>query len=224
MLPQKCCKNILGRNKIEYIYDPVYGTAVVKVGQSGFSAVYERQGTMLKAICFKADLENKDSEYYTLVADLLESSIVRQMENYTHHGRTTCFQHCLNVSYFNYRLCRVLNLNRRAGARAGLLHDLFLYDWHTYKPAEGERLHGFTHAKTSLENARKYFYVSELESDIIEKHMFPLNLSALPRYRETLVIVFTDKLCGTMEVMSNLWTGLHEFVGRKRFRRRLKAE
>lgn len=213
-----------GRNKIEYIYDTIYGKALSKVGQSGFSSAYERQGTMLKAICFKTDLENKDSEYYTLVADLLESSVVRQMENYTHHGRTTCFQHCLNVSYFNYKICKLFNLNQRAGARAGLLHDLFLYDWHTHKPAEGERLHGFTHAKTSLENAQKYFYVSALESDIIEKHMFPLNLCALPRYRETLVIVFTDKLCGAMEVTSNLWAKLHENVGRRIFRRKLKAE
>lgn len=200
------------------------GKSLSKWGRVVFPQLHERQGTMLKAICFKADLENKDSEYYTFVADLLESSIVRQMENYTHHGKTTCFQHCLNVSYFNYRLCKLFNLNKRAGARAGLLHDLFLYDWHTHKPAEGERLHGFTHAKASLENARKYFYVSALESDIIEKHMFPLNLCALPRYRETLVIVFTDKLCGAMEVASGLMTKLHEAVVRKLFRRKLKAE
>ena len=54
--------------------------------------------------------------------------------------------------------------------------------------------------------------------------MFPLNLCALPRYRETLVIVFTDKLCGAMEVASGLMTKLHEAVGRKLFRRKLKAE
>lgn len=182
------------------------------------------KSAMLKAICFKADLENKDSEYYTLVADLLESDIVRQMENFTHHGRTTCFQHCLNVSYYNYKLCKLFNLNQRAGARAGLLHDLFLYDWHTYKPMEGERLHGFTHARKSLENAQKYFYVSALESDIIEKHMFPLNLFSLPRYRETLVIVFTDKLCGAMEVASNLFAKLSETVQTKILRRKAKAE
>lgn len=205
------------------LYDMIYGKTAAKVGQSGFSATFERQGTMLKAICFKEDLENKDSEYYTLVADLLESSVVRQMENFTHHGTTTCFQHCLNVSYFNYKLCKLFNLNQRAGARAGLLHDLFLYDWHTYKPAEGERLHGFTHAHTSLENAKKYFYVSALESDIIEKHMFPLNLFSLPRYRETLVIVFTDKLCGAMEVMANIIAKSKNAFCRKLLRRKANS-
>ncbi len=155
---------------------------------------------MLKAIGSGVDLEDSGSTYYALVADLLRSSVVNEMKNYIHHGNTTCFQHCLNVSYYNYKLCKFFSLNERAGARAGLLHDLFLYDWHTYVPPEGERLHGFTHARRALENVRKHFYVSDLESDIIEKHMFPLNLFSLPRYRETLVIVFTDKLCGIMEV------------------------
>lgn len=179
---------------------------------------------MLKAICCKADLEDKNSEYYTLVSDLLESDIVRSMEGFIHHGKTTCFQHCLNVSYYNYKICKLFNLNQRAGARAGLLHDLFLYDWHTYKPAEGERLHGFTHAHTSLMNVKKYFYVSALESDIIEKHMFPLNLFSLPKYRETLVIVFTDKLCGAMEVIFNLASRLNGAVKKIVFRKKAKAE
>lgn len=158
---------------------------------------------MLKAIGSKTDLEDSEkNSYYSLVADLLESDIVQEMKKYTHHGNTTCFQHCLNVSYYNYRICKFFSLNERAGARAGLLHDLFLYDWHTYIRAKGERLHGFTHAKTALNNVKKHFYVSDLESDIIEKHMFPLNLFSVPRYRETLVIVFTDKLCGAMEVLA----------------------
>lgn len=157
---------------------------------------------MLKAIGSRKDLEKADSNYYTLVSDLLNSDVVNRMKTYTQHGNTTCFQHCLNVSYYNYKICRFFSLNERAGARAGLLHDLFLYDWHNYTPEKGERLHGFTHAKTALDNVHKYFYVSDLESDIIEKHMFPLNLFSVPRYRETLVIVFTDKLCGVMEIIA----------------------
>lgn len=157
---------------------------------------------MLKVIGSKADIETSDETYCSLVADLLSSEIVQEMKRFNHHGNTSCFQHCLNVSYYNYKLCKVFSLNERAGARAGLLHDLFLYDWHTYKRPEGERLHGFTHAGKALENAKKYFYISDLESDIIEKHMFPLNLLSIPRYRETLIIVFTDKMCGIMEVMA----------------------
>ncbi|MDE6132610.1 MAG: hypothetical protein K2G04_04445 [Oscillospiraceae bacterium] len=173
---------------------------------------------MLKAIGSKIDLNDKDfTTYYYLVADLLESDVVQQMKNYTHHGETTCFQHCLNVSYYNYKLCGFFSLNERAGARAGLLHDLFLYDWHTYKAPKGERLHGFTHAGAALKNAKENFYISDLESDIIEKHMFPLNITALPKYRETLVIVLVDKYCGLLEtVIPRLRKILSFFASRRK--------
>lgn len=157
---------------------------------------------MLKAIGSKVDLEDEEaSDYPCLVKDLLENELVLKMKTFTHHGETSCFQHCLNVSYYNFRVCRFFSLNERAGARAGLLHDMFLYDWHTYKRKKGERLHGFAHAKTALKNVRENFYISDLESDIIEKHMFPLNITALPRYRETLVIVIVDKYCGLLETV-----------------------
>lgn len=157
---------------------------------------------MLKAIGSKVNLEDEDaSDYHYYVRDLLASDVVLQMKDFTHHGETTCFQHCLNVSYYDYKICRFFSLNERAGARAGLLHDLFLYDWHTYSRSKGEKLHGFTHAKTALRNVRENFYVSDLESDMIEKHMFPLNITAIPKYRETLVIVMVDKYCCLLETV-----------------------
>ena len=55
---------------------------------------------MLNAIGSKVDLsDGESSDYHYLVADLLESKTVQQMWEYTHHGDSTCFQHCLNVSY-----------------------------------------------------------------------------------------------------------------------------
>ena len=167
---------------------------------------------MLKAIGSRFDLSDpRTSEYVAFVSDLLESDVVAKMKEYPHHGNTTCFQHCLNVSYYNYVICKLLSLNARAAARAGLLHDLFLYDWHTYVPAKGERLHGFTHASTALTNVRRHFEITPLESDIIETHMFPLT-TALPRYKETVVIVMVDKLCGAMEVISGFKYTLAGFL------------
>ena len=81
---------------------------------------------MLKAIGSKQDLSLPGTEcgYYEEVADLLKSEVVQQMKQYMHHGHTTCFQHCLNVSYYNYIFCKLLSLDARAGARAGLIHDV----------------------------------------------------------------------------------------------------
>ena len=86
---------------------------------------------MIKAIGSHINLIN--SEYYSYVEDLINDEVVLQMKNYIQHGTTTCFQHCVNVSYYNYLLCKLFRLNCRDAARAGLLHDLFLYDWHTEK-------------------------------------------------------------------------------------------
>ncbi|MCM1523124.1 MAG: HD family phosphohydrolase [Ruminococcus sp.] len=159
---------------------------------------------MLNAIGSKIDLSVPGGEcgYYETVADLLDSEVVQQMRQYMHHGHTTCFQHCLNVSYYNYIFCKLLSLDARAGARAGLLHDLFLYDWHEYVKGKGQKFHGWTHAGTALANVRKYFEITPMEADIIQKHMFPMNI-ALPKYKETVVIICVDKMCGAWEVMAH---------------------
>lgn len=173
--------------------------------------VYERSLTghrrngenMLKAIGSDIDLSvPSDCEYYDHVKDVLESDVVQSMKQFHHHGHTSCFQHCVNVSFYNFKLCKALGLNARAAARAGLLHDLFLYDWHDYVKEPGQQLHGWTHPRTALNNARKYFKLSPLEEDIILKHMFPLT-TALPKYPETVCITLTDKFCGAWEVIDH---------------------
>ncbi len=159
---------------------------------------------MLKALGSKIRLTESNpvaDEYMSYVSDLIDHDVVCEMKQYTHHGRTTCFQHCLNVSYYNFVLCKLLSLDARAAARGGLLHDLFLYDWHTHRPRKGRMLHGYTHPADALENAKKHFELTAMEQDIIEKHMFPLTLRP-PKYRETVVITLVDKYCGLIEVLS----------------------
>ena len=86
---------------------------------------------MSKAFGSRYSIENSEEakEYFEFVKDLLDSDVVNEMKNFRHHYSTTCYQHCINVSYYNYLVCRKLGLNSRSAARAGLLHDLFLYDW-----------------------------------------------------------------------------------------------
>lgn len=89
----------------------------------------------------------KDEEYLALVRDILENEQVRSMDGYFQHGHTTCLRHSIHVSYLSYLFCKKHGLDARAAARGGLLHDLFLYDWHFYRRRKGERLHGFEHPK-----------------------------------------------------------------------------
>ena len=61
----------------------------------------------------------------------------------------------------NYIVCKKLGLDDNAAAKAGLLHDLFLYDWHGHKPEKGERMHGFEHPNKALKNAHDNFLLQK---------------------------------------------------------------
>lgn len=149
-------------------------------------------------------LSNEISDgYYETVKDLLENELVLKMKEFIQHGNTSTFQHCVNVSYYNYKLCKFFGLDARAGARAGLLHDFFLYDWHTHTRETGDHFHGVTHPKAALRNANEHFELSECEKDIILKHMFPLTITP-PSYKETIIIVLVDKYCGLIETVSHM--------------------
>ena len=132
-----------------------------------------------------------DKRYMDIVKDIISNEMVQEMKQYRQHFNVSCFDHCLYVSYNLYLICKKHNLDYISAARAGLVHDLFLYDWR--KRQEGRKgLHAFTHPKTAYENAKKLFKLNEKEKDIILKHMWPVTL-AIPRYKETFLITYIDK-------------------------------
>lgn len=140
----------------------------------------------------------EDKEYMECVRDLMEHPIVQSMEQYIQHGNTTCLEHCIRVSYLSYHICRKFGWNSRDAARGGLLHDLFLYDWHTHGRETGERFHGFTHPGAALRNARQYFALSAEEADIILRHMWPLT-PVPPKTGAGFAVVYADKVCSVTE-------------------------
>jgi uncharacterized protein len=155
---------------------------------------------MLKAIGSKYDIceDEKTREFYIIIKDLIEDDYVNQMKNYVHHINTTCFQHCINVAYYNYLLCKKLGLDKSAGARAGVLHDLFLYNWKANKRQKGEPYHAFVHGRIALQNAKSRFELSACEENIISCHMFPLSYD-MPKYKESFIIAIVDKYCAIAE-------------------------
>jgi uncharacterized protein len=138
------------------------------------------------------------AEYHACVKDMIEHEDVLSMQRFNQHRGVDCLQHCLNVSFRSYQLCRRLGLDYRSAARGGLLHDFFLYDWHTENPYGG--LHGFRHPKIAAANANRLFTLNATEQDIIRKHMWPLT-PALPRHPETLVVILFDKFYCVSEAL-----------------------
>lgn len=160
---------------------------------------------MSKAMGSRYNIEASEelAEYFDFVKDLLDSDVVNEMKKYRHHYSTTCFQHSLNVSYYNYLVCKKLGLDARSAARAGLLHDLFLYDWRTTERKKGEKPHGMRHPQIALDNAKAHFEVDKREEDMIVKHMWPLTVK-FPKYAESYVIVAIDKYSAALEISMHL--------------------
>ena len=134
------------------------------------------------------DWEN-DAQYLDLVGDLLETDEVQRLKNYTQHHNGTRLDHCIRVSYESYLLAKKFHLDVRSTARAGLLHDLFYYDWRTTKFTLGT--HAFIHPRVALRNAEKITTLNDKEKDIILKHMFGATV-AVPRYWESLIVSLVD--------------------------------
>lgn len=143
-----------------------------------------------------------DEEYLLCVEDLLEHSLVQSMKKFCQHGSTTTLTHCINVSYLSYQICKKMGWDYRAAARAGLLHDFFLYDWHTHCKETKERLHGFYHPRKALNNAEREFDLTEKEKDIILKHMWPLTIIP-PKSWEGMSVMYADKICTVKEMYEN---------------------
>ena len=138
-----------------------------------------------------------EEEYANCVRDLISDNLVRSMKDFMQHRDSNCLDHSLYVSYNSYLICKWLGFDYRSAARGGLLHDFYLYDWHSQKPYKG--LHGFMHPRIALQNANKQFYLNTREKDIILKHMWPLTVAA-PKYRETFIVLCIDKYCACMEI------------------------
>ena len=137
-----------------------------------------------------------EREYAACVADLLNSDEVLWMKNIRHHHFVTCYEHSLFVSSVAYRLARHWNIDVREAARAGLLHDLFLYDPKDKTQYEGNQC--FAHPVAALKNASRLTELSDAEADAIVTHMWPL-AKKMPRYKVSYVVNVADKLCAVIE-------------------------
>ena len=137
------------------------------------------------------------NEFRAIIKDIVENDTVQQMRNFRQHYDTSCFEHCYKVALYNYIICKKLNLDYTSAARAGMLHDLFLYDWRIREPGR-KRFHAFHHPRIALNNSLKIFDLNEKEQDIILKHMWPITVIP-PKSMEAFIITLVDKYCALSE-------------------------
>lgn len=153
----------------------------------------------MESIALQESLSEEDSSFEACAWETMRNSRLLRERQYIQHGNTSTLQHSIAVAYFTRMAARFFRIpvRERELIRGALLHDYFLYDWHERDASH--RLHGLHHPKRALENAQQDFQLSEVEKDIIRKHMFPLTIIP-PRYKESLLVCLVDKACSLYEV------------------------
>lgn len=142
--------------------------------------------------------EDVSQEYLNDVRDILADEEFSKLSQYTQHLKTTRLTHSLNVSYISWKIAGRLGCDRRAAARAGLLHDFCLYHFSDPKPVKEPQ--AFYHPKVAARNSSRRFQITEKERQAILSHMFPLG--PVPSSREAWIISCADKFCATAELCS----------------------
>lgn len=141
--------------------------------------------------------------------DILASDSFRSTKNDVQHGTMSVNGHCKNVATASLTINRTLHLNanKKDLVRGALLHDYFLYDWHDKEATKGKKLHGFAHAAEALSNAERDFSLNDTQKEIIRSHMWPLNITKIPRKKEAWIVTAADKYCSLMETI-----GIHKGI------------
>ena len=137
----------------------------------------------------------KDSSYINIVDHILKNNEFNEIKKIEHHG-TTRYAHSLRVSYYSYKISKLLHLDYVETARAGLLHDFFISGEERNK--KDRFVSTFVHPKKAVDNSIRVFGLNEKEMNIIRSHMFPINIT-LPKYAESWIVSLVDKAVGTYE-------------------------
>ena len=132
----------------------------------------------------------RDKEFFKIAKEIMESEEFKQLVGIKHHNKTSRYEHSLRVAYWSYVIAKRFKWRVKEVVRGALLHDLIY---------ECDKDVGFnTHPKRALENALIAFDLTEIEKDIIYKHMFPSYL-AMPKYKESWLVCIIDTISAIKE-------------------------
>lgn len=135
----------------------------------------------------------KESEFHRIVQPLLANSNFKDTKKIIHHGITR-YEHSMRVAYYSYKITKMLGLDYKETTEAALLHDFFLDEVKDKNQVAKLR----QHPTYALENAKKYFDLSEKQEDIILTHMFPITFTP-PKYLESWIVDMVDDAAAIYE-------------------------
>ncbi|MCI1735339.1 MAG: HD domain-containing protein [Bacilli bacterium] len=142
---------------------------------------------------------NIDDYFLAVALPILRDPEYQSMKGYVAHGDFSLYDHSLRVAIYAYSYAKnkLLDVDYDSLIRGSLLHDYYLYDWHTKD--KSHRLHGFHHPLFALINASKKYHLNSKERNMIRSHMFPLTFWILPLSKEAWILTLADKACANQE-------------------------
>ena len=132
-------------------------------------------------------------EFSTLTEDILNNDNFKKMKYIEHHGSTR-YDHLMKVSYSSYKIAKLLHFRYKEVARAALLHDFFIDEVEEFNKLKALQKHPLY----ALDNAKKYYNLTDREEDIIKTHMFPVTFTP-PKYLESWIVDLVDDVAGIYE-------------------------
>ena len=155
---------------------------------------------------------------------LNENGRFLEEKKYIHHNTTTVYKHSISVAKTSLYIAKIFHshINTNSLIKGALLHDYFLYDWHTTNLKTLKQksktifcpLHGFVHPKISLLQAKQDYTLNNIEKDIILHHMFPLTIIP-PKTKEGWIVSFADKIIAFQETIINRFINYSYFFFKK---------
>lgn len=149
----------------------------------------------------------KNDEYILFCSTIktyTDHALVQSMKKYLQHGSVSTYEHSLHVAKICYWIDKSipLKLDERTLLTSAILHDFYLYDWHSESVNRINRLHGFRHPDVAAENAKKYFHITSKEENAIRSHMWPLTITKVPKSKEAWILCIADKYCAVQEILA----------------------
>ena len=146
--------------------------------------------------------KNDYKELNRILEGIESNGAVQEMKKYNQHGSVSTYEHCRNVAKLSYDINKLFSMSADLDVllTGAMLHDFYLYDWHHEDQGE-HKLHGFKHARTARDNAKKHFDIDDRTSHVIYSHMWPLNPKRLPRTKEAWIVCVADKCISLYETI-----------------------
>lgn len=140
-------------------------------------------------------------KFEEVVKSIVNNDKFKKMREIKQHRFTNCYEHSVNVATrcFLYAKKRNMKVDIVSLVRGALLHDFYLYDWRENKKKHLN--HSFVHPVIALENATKEFgELNDIEKDIVLSHMWPVTFFKFPKFKESFLVCFSDKICALKEI------------------------